>query len=318
MSLQEQALTSSLPKISILINNYNYAHFLPRAIESALTQTYPQVEVIVVDDGSTDHSCQVIAGYGDRVIPILKTNGGQASAINAGFLASTGDIICLLDSDDYFLSQKAEEISMAFKSHPQAGWFFHPLKHVDENIQSLSSTNIQEAFQNFYDFRDSIQKRGKLSFYAPATSGLCFRRYLLQKILPMPEGENISISDHYIKFLAMGLSPGVQLSDQLACQIVHGGNAYTASGSNHVQKAKIHIYTAYWMKVNFPQFTKFADNLFAVGLALLNHQNNRESTSRQVADRYLQMTTPIRRMNINFRVFYHIFCFNLVQVFRGA
>jgi glycosyltransferase involved in cell wall biosynthesis len=68
------------PLVSIIINNYNYGRFLPDAIASALRQTYERVEVLVVDDGSTDHSREVMTSYGDQIIPILKENGGQASA----------------------------------------------------------------------------------------------------------------------------------------------------------------------------------------------------------------------------------------------
>jgi len=78
------------PLVSIIINNYNYARFLRDAIDSALNQTYDRTETIVVDDGSTDNSREIIAGYGDRIIPVLKENGGQNSAFDAGFAASAG------------------------------------------------------------------------------------------------------------------------------------------------------------------------------------------------------------------------------------
>src|SRR5215217_1250210 len=89
------------PFVSVVVNNYNYGRFLGEAIDSALAQTYPRTEVVVVDDGSTDDSCSVIAGYDGRVVPVLKENGGQASAFNAGFAASRGDIVIFLDADDY-------------------------------------------------------------------------------------------------------------------------------------------------------------------------------------------------------------------------
>ena len=90
------------PKVSILINNYNYGRFLAEAIDSALAQTYKNLEVIVVDDGSTDNSREIIASYSDRIVPVLKENGGQASAFNAGFERARSDWIAFLDSDDIF------------------------------------------------------------------------------------------------------------------------------------------------------------------------------------------------------------------------
>src|SRR5436853_3004216 len=80
-------------RVSIIINNYNYGRFLRDAIDSALGQGYPNTEVVVVDDGSSDDSRDIIASYGNRIIPVLKVNGGQASAFNAGFEASGGDVI---------------------------------------------------------------------------------------------------------------------------------------------------------------------------------------------------------------------------------
>ena len=79
------------PFISIVVNNYNYARFLGAAFDSALAQNYPHREVVVVDDGSTDGSREVIEAYGTRVIPICRENGGQGAAFNSGFSASRGE-----------------------------------------------------------------------------------------------------------------------------------------------------------------------------------------------------------------------------------
>src|SRR5262249_61789343 len=102
---------------SIVINNYNYGRFLRDAIGSALNQSYPHVEVIVVDDGSTDGSREIIAGYGDRIIPVLKQNGGQASAYNARVARSCGKVMLFLDSDDMLL-RTAVERSLPHFRHP--------------------------------------------------------------------------------------------------------------------------------------------------------------------------------------------------------
>ena len=91
---------ATLPLASVIVNNYNYGRFLPDAIDSALAQTYVPLEVIVVDDGSTDASRDIMSGYLPRIRPVLKPNGGQASALNAGFAASRGDVVLFLDADD--------------------------------------------------------------------------------------------------------------------------------------------------------------------------------------------------------------------------
>lgn len=98
------------PLVSVVICNYNYAAYLGQAIESVLDQTYRQAEVVVVDDGSTDQSAAVLARYArqfrGRVRPIYTQNRGQTSALRMGVLASQGEIICFLDSDDLFFAQK--------------------------------------------------------------------------------------------------------------------------------------------------------------------------------------------------------------------
>ena len=98
--------------VSIVINNHNYARFLGEAIDSALAQTWKPLEVVVVDDGSTDDSPQLIARYGSRVHAIVQPNGGQGAAYNAGFAASRGEWVLFLDSDDV-LDANAIERMMA-------------------------------------------------------------------------------------------------------------------------------------------------------------------------------------------------------------
>ena len=94
LSKQKDPFDSNrLPLASIIITNYNYEKFLLRAIDSALRQTYPKKEIIVVDDGSTDSSRQIINSYGNKIIPVFKENGGEISASNAGFFASKGEVI---------------------------------------------------------------------------------------------------------------------------------------------------------------------------------------------------------------------------------
>lgn len=103
------AMNSQLkPLVNIIINNYNYDRFLSQAIDSVLNQTCPRV--IVVDDGSTDDSRNVILGHGDRILPILKENGGQFSAFKAAVEQSKGDLLFFLNSDDIFLPNKVEKL----------------------------------------------------------------------------------------------------------------------------------------------------------------------------------------------------------------
>jgi glycosyltransferase involved in cell wall biosynthesis len=265
---------SSLPLVSILINNYNYARFLPEAIASALEQTYVNLEIIVVDDGSQDDSLEIILSYGEKIIPILKENGGQASAFNQGFAASRGEIICFLDADDLFTPIKIAKIVEVFQSNPQISWCFHPLKIFSTPNPPRSEISEPAPGSGIYDLTTSIRQgklRGQLPFAGTATSGICFHRPFLEQLLPMPEEIRIT-SDDYLKYAALGLKPGYILLEELAWQRLHGNNAYTNRPNQKSLRGKINILTAFWLKNNFPCLAKFANNIIALGYSFYNQQ----------------------------------------------
>ena len=87
--------------VSIIIPCYNGEAYLQEAIESALAQTHPEVEIIVVDDGSVDNSLEVLAQYNGRIKVITIPNGGQLGAVRAGIITATSDYIYTLDADDF-------------------------------------------------------------------------------------------------------------------------------------------------------------------------------------------------------------------------
>ena len=88
------------PRLSVIIPNYNYQEFIGQAIDSALAVSWPQVQVIVVDDGSTDRSREVIEAYRGRIEIVHQANAGQLQAYNVGFTLARGDVVIFLDSDD--------------------------------------------------------------------------------------------------------------------------------------------------------------------------------------------------------------------------
>ncbi|NET58566.1 MAG: glycosyltransferase family 2 protein [Symploca sp. SIO2E6] len=297
---------STHPLVSIAINNYNYGRFLPEAIDSALNQIYAPIEVIVVDDGSTDNSREVIASYGDKIIPVLKTNGGQASAFNAGFAASQGEIICFLDSDDICLPNKVAEIVAAFSEHQDVGWCFHPLQQVDENGKPLPQENHHQETIIKYDLRANI-RGGKLKdklASLPSTSGLSFTRSHLQQILPMPEAKRIGLNDGYLEFTSIALSPGLILEKQLGLYRIHGANAFVRSKDKRVQ-ARVMLLTAYWMRVKFPFLAKFSNKVFAGGMGMFWRAGGVEPECQEFAQKYLSSVTPLEKLEINARALYY-------------
>ena len=97
-----------LKKISVIIPNYNYARFLDQAIQSVLKQTYGNLELIVVNNGSTDNSLKVVEKYGSQILLIDQANLGQSGARNSGLSVAKGDLVAFLDADDFWEPNKLE------------------------------------------------------------------------------------------------------------------------------------------------------------------------------------------------------------------
>ena len=108
--------------ISAVIPAYNNGKYITRAIESVLTQSYKPFEVIVVDDGSTDNTKEVVSSFGDNVIYIQKENGGASSARNAGVVAAKGDWIAFLDGDDQWLEDRLQNQVLLLEKEPKLNW----------------------------------------------------------------------------------------------------------------------------------------------------------------------------------------------------
>ncbi len=113
------------PKVSVIIPTYNSARFVADAIDSVLVQDYPNKEVIVVDDGSTDNTAELIANYDQQVKLIRQENAGPAAARNNGVRASTGELVAFLDSDDFWLPGKLVAQVAYLEHHPDTALVFH-------------------------------------------------------------------------------------------------------------------------------------------------------------------------------------------------
>ncbi len=290
------------PLVSILINNYNYERFISQAIDSCLNQTYPRIEIIVVDDGSTDNSQEIIAKYGDKIIPAIKQNGGQASTFNAGFASSQGEIICFLDSDDVFLPEKIAEVVEVFVENQDIGWCFHNQQWVDENTQPLPQTSTQRSSQKC-DFR-ALMRSGKLPPPLPATSALCFKKTLLQQILPMFESDGTS-ADRYLKYIAVALDRGYFLGKVLTFHRIHNNNAYTLRNDKQWVAAKSFILTGYWVKAKFPILAKLANKMLGMGISSYWAIGGIDPKYQDVVNNYLSTSSPLEKLEIYARACYH-------------
>ncbi len=219
--------------VSIIINNYNYERFLKGAIDSALHQTYQNTEIIVVDDGSTDNSAEIIREYAEtkKIIPILKKNGGQISACNAGFLQSHGEIVLFLDSDDVLLEDAVESIVRVWD--PSTACIQGTLELVDEELKSSGGT-VPFTKKHWWvtpsGIKDLTQDSIKAGYFFPVTtSALYLSRVFLENVMPLPEEKTL-----FCDYLIGGLAPlygKVKILDKpLALYRQHDSNHHNDKG----------------------------------------------------------------------------------------
>src|SRR6516162_7280131 len=168
-------------RASIVIINYNYARFLRQAIESALAQTYEDTEVVVIDDGSTDNSSDVIQSYGDLIMPVLKKNAGQSSCYSRGLAVCSGDLVLFLDADDYLHPHCLSEVVGSWKQGCVKAHFY--LDVVDESGASLRAVVPSGRLATGTDPLKMMRLFG--AYCSPPASGNIYSRDFLAKVLPM-------------------------------------------------------------------------------------------------------------------------------------
>lgn len=210
------------PLVSIIINNYNYDRFLSEAINSALNQSYPHTEVIVVDDGSTDNSRDIIAKYAERIIPILQENGKQAAAFNSGFAISKGEIIIFLDSDDYLFPHAVERIVAVWK--PELAKVHYRLMVVDTFGHSLGYSSPQGSKPLAYgEVWRSLLEFGR--YVSTPTSGNALNRKALEQVFPISDEYKLT-ADDYLSTLIPFYGEVAAIEEPLGAYRIHNNNQW--------------------------------------------------------------------------------------------
>jgi len=214
------------PRVTALIDTCNHERFIAQAIESVLAQDFPQsdLEVLVVDDGSTDGTGHVAQKFTPRVRYLRKPNGGQASAFNAGVREAHGEIVAFLDGDDWWVKEKLRVVVEAFEKNPEAGAVGHGLFEVDE-AGARRFTNVPDrAYRNaLRTVEEGVAFRELRSFLG--TSRLAIRKGVLDSVLPLPE-EMVIEADEFLAAVAVALGGVVVLDQPLTCYRLHSGNLY--------------------------------------------------------------------------------------------
>ncbi|MEZ4600996.1 MAG: glycosyltransferase [Syntrophotaleaceae bacterium] len=245
--------------VSILINNHNYGKFIEESINSACNQSYYNIEIVVVDDGSNDNSVETIsrlAKKDNRIKTYFKENGGQLSSFNRGFELAGGDIICFLDSDDAYKLNYIQKLVDLYSERKECDFIYCGLQEFGQSQKQI----IQP-------FTDKITDLGYTAFLTylshswigERTSAISIRRSLANKIFPIPMEEDwrIRADDCVIWLASIVGGRKFYLAESLVNYRVHQSNHFFGKKEDFEAKYKRSFQVARffgWVDENYPQF----------------------------------------------------------------
>jgi glycosyltransferase involved in cell wall biosynthesis len=161
------------PLVTVVIPAYNAERWIEACVASALNQTWPSIECLVVDDGSTDETATIAGSFGEKVGVVSVSNGGVARARNIGLNAASGEYIAFLDADDQWHPEKIERQMSVFDSNPALGLVYTSLALIDEDGHSLGVLEAPEP----------SEARRKTLLMEPPPVGLCQSAVVPAKVL---------------------------------------------------------------------------------------------------------------------------------------
>jgi glycosyltransferase involved in cell wall biosynthesis len=214
--------------VTVLIDTYNHERFIEEAIGSVLEQDFPsgEMEILVVDDGSSDRTPEIVRKFHPRVRLLRKKNGGQASAFNAGIPEAQGEIIAFLDGDDWWARNKLTLVMQAMNADPAVGIVGHGIVMV-----YLDGREQSEILREGFRFQANTVEgahlfRRRCSFLG--TSRMAIRSDLLRRIGPVPQALVVE-ADEYLFTLASVLVGAQILPEKLTYYRLHDANGFQMS-----------------------------------------------------------------------------------------
>ena len=215
------------PTVSVVVTNHNYAPYLSAALDSALGQTYPVTEVVVVDDGSTDGSREILAAYADQVETVLQEQQGESAAVNVGVARAQGELVCLLDSDDVLLPRALEEAVARF-DRPDVTDVEWTLWVIDAQGRRTGEL-IPRQPPHGGALREALVRVGPDACDFVPNSGHLFHRSVCDATLPLPDDPRCD-SDSVLAMVAGLMGRVAVLPEPMGLYRVHGRNKYAALG----------------------------------------------------------------------------------------
>ena len=226
--------------VSVLIDTYNHEKFIEKAIASVLEQDFPasDYEVLVVDDGSTDRTPELVKKFAPRVMYLPKQNGGQASAFNFGIPRCRGEVVAFLDGDDWWARTKLTRVVEALAADTSVGIVGHGTVNVQRDGTEQTET-LKEGFRFSASNREgALMFRRRGSFLG--TSRMTIRAELLRRIGGVPKEITIQ-ADEYLFTLAAALSEAVVLPEALTYYRLHANNLFQTAGNDESKLRRVQM-----------------------------------------------------------------------------
>jgi glycosyltransferase involved in cell wall biosynthesis len=214
------------PVVTALIDTHNRERFIEEAIVSVLEQDFPSsdMEILVVDDGSTDRTPEIVQKFAPRVRYLRKENGGQASAFNLAISRAQGEVIAFLDGDDWWEKFKVTEVVTTFEKNPWVGAVGHGV--IQHDSTAGTSSPLSPEFPGCFDIRSSKGARTFMDhIFFLGTSRVSIRRSVLERVLPIPEALVVEV-DEFISAMSIAHSSAVLLPACLTHYRLRDENQY--------------------------------------------------------------------------------------------
>jgi glycosyltransferase involved in cell wall biosynthesis len=219
-----------MPFASVLIDTYNHENFIERAVTSVLEQDFPACdrEVIVVDDGSTDRTREILHKFQSQIRILNKRNGGQASAFNAGIPECRGEIIAFLDGDDWWAPGKLRRVAELLASDSSLGVVGHAIiEAFNDGSERVIAPERSLRLRLNSGYAADVFRLHRCYL---GTSRLALRADVARKLLPIPEGLILE-ADEYLFILAAALTDVAVLTEPLTYYRLHGSNLFMSPGA---------------------------------------------------------------------------------------
>jgi glycosyltransferase involved in cell wall biosynthesis len=216
------------PIVTVLVDTYNHERFIEQALQSVVEQDFPpaDMEILVVDDGSTDRTPDLVRQFEPRVRLLRKKNGGQASAFNAGIPEARGEIVAFLDGDDWWARNKSSRVVETMANDPSLGIVGHGITTVHRDGREEIET-LREGFRFRADTLDGVRLFRRRGAFL-GTSRMAIRADLLRRIGPVPEAIAVQ-ADEYLFTLAAVLTYAHIIPESLTYYRMHDANAFQLS-----------------------------------------------------------------------------------------